>query len=386
MMRILSVLSIVALSLSLAAADDLKKLADKTEGKKGDNKPAPSRSVDENKPSSPFHKGGDNKPRPIDNRSGGNNPQPSNSPAPPSDNDPFRKKPRDQQPGGYGGGPYASQSEPRQSPNNSGMVLNNPQPLPLDSRPVLTNPQPVLNRPVPLSEGNLPALVSRTEGLDPRRWQRFVVAPPRSSGYEFYYEYRGGGFSFGYRYYCYTPEPYRVCYAPYWYYDPCPPFIPVYRIIYLPPPRVIYVEVPVYIVQPYYLERYADRPSQPVDDRQQLLSDIRHAWILRDPSLLEKYIRPNSYIAVYLEGKYAYSLPAEDFIAITRDAIRAVKTEQLSFYRTSKRGETQLVLRGEHRYIDEATGTLRVVYISYTFERVDGRWYLIEAGSSANRL
>jgi len=374
----LSMLSVVALSLSLAAADDLKKLADKTEGKRGDNKPAPSRSVDENKPSSPFQKGGDNKPRPLDNRNDGNKPQPSNNPAPPPDNDPFRKKPRD-----YNGGPYAQPPDSRQTPSNSGMVLNDPQPVPIEPRPVLNNPQPVLNRPVPLSEGNLPALVSRTEGLDPRRWQRFVIAPPRSSGYEFYYEVRGGNLSFGYRYYSYTPEPYRVCYAPYWYYDPCPPFIPVYRVIYLPPPRVIYVEVPVYVATPYYLER----PSQPaVDDRQQLLSDIRHAWILRDPSLLEKYIRPNSYIAVYLEGKYAYSLPAEDFIAITRDAIRAVKTEQLTFYRTSKRGETQLVLRGEHRYIDEATGTLRVVYISYTFERVGDRWYLIEAGSAANRL
>jgi len=377
-MRMLSMLSVVALSLSLAAADDLKKLADKTEGKRGDNKPAPSRSVDENKPSSPFQKGGDNKPRPLDNRNDGNKPQPSNNPAPPPDNDPFRKKPRD-----YNGGPYAQPPDSRQTPSNSGMVLNDPQPVPIEPRPVLNNPQPVLNRPVPLSEGNLPALVSRTEGLDPRRWQRFVIAPPRSSGYEFYYEVRGGNLSFGYRYYSYTPEPYRVCYAPYWYYDPCPPFIPVYRVIYLPPPRVIYVEVPVYVATPYYLER----PSQPaVDDRQQLLSDIRHAWILRDPSLLEKYIRPNSYIAVYLEGKYAYSLPAEDFIAITRDAIRAVKTEQLTFYRTSKRGETQLVLRGEHRYIDEATGTLRVVYISYTFERVGDRWYLIEAGSAANRL
>jgi hypothetical protein len=28
----------------------------------------------------------------------------------------------------------------------------------------------------------------------------------------------------------------------------------------------------------------------------------------------------------------------------------------------------------------------RLVYIQYTFEQVDGRWYLIEAGSSANRL
>ncbi len=385
-MRMLSILSVVALSLSLAAADDLKNLVGKTEGKKGDNKPAPSRSADENKPS-PLRKDEGNKPRPSEKWSGGNNPQPSNAPAPPpSDNDPFRKKPREQPPSSYSGNntnsPYAPQTDPRQVPGNSGLVLNNPQPVPIESRPVLNNSQPVLNRPVPLSEGNLPALVSRTEGLDPRRWQRFVVLSPRSVGYEFYYEYRGGGFHFGYRYYCYTPEPYRVCYAPYWYYDPCPPFIPVYRIVYLPPPRVIYVEVPVYIYTPYYLER----PSQPADERQQLLSDIRQAWVLRDASLLEKYIRPTGYIAIYLEGKYAYSLPAEDFIAITRDAIRAVKTEQLSFYRITKRGDTQLVVRGEHRYIDEATGTLRVVYISYTFERVGDRWYLIEAGSSAHRL
>jgi hypothetical protein len=368
-MRIIGVLSVVALSLSLVAADDLKNLVGKTEGKKGDNKPARSHSADEPR-SSPFRKDEGNKPRAVDNRESN---KPSNQPTS-SDNDPFRKKPREQ-PGNNGTSP---QPNPSHSPSQPGLVLTNPRALPIE-------PRPVLNRPVPLSEGNLPALVSRTEGLDPNRWQRFIL-PPRQTGYEFYYEYRAGGFGFGYRYYSYAPEPYRVCYAPYWYYDPCPPFIPVYRIIYLPPPRVIYVEVPVYIAVPYYLERYAERPSQPVDDRQQLLSDIRHAWILRDPSLLEKYIRPVSYIAIYLEGKYAYSLPAEDFIAITRDAIKAVKTEQLTLYRTSKRGETQLVVRGEHRYIDEVTGNLRLVYISYTFERVGDRWYLIEAGSSANRL
>jgi hypothetical protein len=378
-MRMLGVLSVVALSLSLAAADDLKNLVGKTEGKKGDNKPAPARSADNQPSSSPFRKDEGNKPRAVDNRESN---KPSNQPAP-SDNDPFRKKPREQS---SGNNSPSAPSNPHPSSSQSGLVLTDPRPLPIESRPVLTNPQPVLNRPVPLSEGNLPALVRRTEGLDAQRWQRFILLPSHSVGYEFYYEYRVGGLSFGYRYYCYTPEPYRVCYAPYWYYDPCPPFIPVYRVIYLPPPRVIYVEVPVYITAPYYLERYAERPSQPIDDRQQLLSDIRHAWILRDPSLLEKYIRPNSYIAIYLEGKYAYSLPAEDFIAITRDAIKAVKTEQLTFYRTSKRGETQLVVRGEHRYIDEATGNLRLVYISYTFERVGDRWYLIEAGSSANRL
>jgi len=120
--------------------------------------------------------------------------------------------------------------------------------------------------------------------------------------------------------------------------------------------------------------------------QQQLLSDLRAAWLLRDPSYITRYIRPESYIAIYLDGQYAYSLPAQDYIDMTRDAIRAVRTEQIRFYRITKRGEMQLVVRGEHQYIDDATGVRRLVYIQYTFEQVDGRWYLIEAGSSANRL
>ena len=39
--------------------------------------------------------------------------------------------------------------------------------------------------------------------------------------------------------------------------------------------------------------------------------------------------------------------------------------------------------RAEYRFFE---GVRRLVYIQYTFEQVDGRWYLIEAGSSANRL
>jgi hypothetical protein len=157
--------------------------------------------------------------------------------------------------------------------------------------------------------------------------------------------------------------------------------VTVYRVVYLPPrPHTILVEVPLYVETPYYLER------RPPDSQQQLLSDLRAAWMLRDPSYLTRYIRPESYIAIYLDGQYAYSLPAQDYIDMTRDAIRAVRTEQIRFYRIAKRGDTQLVVRGEHQYIDDATGVRRLVYIQYTLEQVDGRWYLIEAGSSANRL
>jgi hypothetical protein len=319
----------------------------------------------------------------------GNKPRPSDNSAPQGgqggaqDNDPFRKKPRS----GSGNAPQPQQDNSGRVPLEGQRVPLEARPVPFESRPVLTPPSApnrIDNRPVPLEGGDLPALVRRTEGLNPTRWRdRYVLVPidPSYTYSGFYVSYRFGNLRFGYQYYYIYPDPYRVVYAPYWYYDPCPPFVVVYRVVYLPPrPHTILVEVPLYVETPYYLER------RPPDSQQQLLSDLRAAWMLRDPSYLTRYIRPESYIAIYLDGQYAYSLPAQDYIDMTRDAIRAVRTEQIRFYRVAKRGDTQLVVRGEHQYIDDATGVRRLVYIQYTFEQVDGRWYLIEAGSSANRL
>ncbi|MDM7461252.1 MAG: hypothetical protein P3X24_006355 [bacterium] len=364
------------LSFTFGFADDgLGDLVRKTEGKRGGNKPAPSRPSDDHPTRSSDDKG--NKPRPAENQGG-------SAPSSGSDEDPFRKKPRSSSAGSNS--PQTARDSGR-VPLEGRRVPLEGRPVPFEARPVLTPPQPaqIQNRPVPLEQGNLPALVRQTEGLNAYRWRDRYVWNPIDPAYTysgFYVTYRLGNLRFGYQYYYIYPEPYRVVYAPYWYYDPCPPFVVVYRVVYLPPrfhPHTVLVEVPFYVETPYYLER------RPPDERQRLLSDLRAAWMLRDPTYLERYIRPNSYIAIYLDGQYAYSLPAQDYIEMTRDAIRAVKTEQLRFERTAMRGEHQLVVRGEHQYLDEATGVRRVVYITYTFERVDGRWYLIEAGSSATR-
>ena len=369
-----------ALVFSLSFADDgLGDLVRKTEGKKGGNKPAPSRESDNT--SSPSRSSDDkgNKPRPSDN----SNSAPQGGQGGAQDNDPFRKKPRS----GSGNAPQPQQDNSGRVPLEGRRVPLEARPVPFESRPELTPPSVpdrIENRPVPLEGANLPALVRRTEGLNPVRWRDRYVILPVEPGYShggFFVYYRFGNFRFEYGYYYIYPEPYRVVYAPYWYYDPCPPFVTVYRVVYLPPrPHTVLVEVPIVVETPYYLER------RPLDSQQQLLSDLRAAWMLRDPSYLTRYIRPESYIAIYLDGQYAYSLPAQDYIEMTRDAIRAVRTEQIRFYRIAKRGDTQLVVRGEHQYVDDATGVRRLVYIQYTFEQVDGRWYLIEAGSSANRL
>ncbi|CUU01971.1 hypothetical protein GBSOP10_101423 [Armatimonadetes bacterium GBS] len=349
-------LIVALLAWSLASADDLGGLVRKSEGR-GGNKPTPSQNSNDNRSNN----------APSNNNGGGSD-------------DLFRKKSRTQ----------PSQTSPSNAPQergrSDGMVLQNPKAVEINSKPLLTYPQPQ-NRPVPIDDrGYLPGLVRRTEGLDSRRWSndRFIIINPYPDYYgaETWIEYRIGNIRFSYRYYVIQPVPYRVCYTPYWYYDPCPPFIPVYRVVYLPPTRVVYVEVPVYVETPYYL----DRTPRNHDERQAILSDLRALWKLRDIQFIERYIRPNSHIAVYLEGKYAYSLPAEDYLEMTRDALRVIKTEEISFYRVTKRGENQLVVRGEHRYIDDATGMLKVVYVSYTFEYADGRWYLSEVGSSATRL
>jgi hypothetical protein len=150
-----------ALVFSLSFADDgLGDLVRKTEGKKGGNKPAPSRESDTN--SSPSRSSDDkgNKPRPSDNSA----PQGGQGGA--QDNDPFRKKPRS----GSGNAPQPQQDNSGRVPLEGRRVPLEARPVPFESRPVLTPPSApnrIDNRPVPLEGGDLPALVRRTEGLNP---------------------------------------------------------------------------------------------------------------------------------------------------------------------------------------------------------------------------
>ncbi|MFN3690417.1 MAG: hypothetical protein ACK4UU_05775, partial [Fimbriimonadales bacterium] len=276
-MRYLWLIGVLLFSFSLAD-DGLGGLVRKTEGKKGDNKPTPSRPADDK--SSPSRSSDDrgNKPRPSENRDQ-DGPQPPANP-PSNDENPFRKKPRSG--ASSSNTPQASRDthDSGRVPLEGRRVPLDPRSVPFESRPVLTPPQPaqVQNRPVPLEQGYLPALVRQTEGLNPHRWRDRYVLVPIDPGYAysgFYVDYRVGNFRFGYRYYSIYPEPYRVVYAPYWYYDPCPPFVVVYRVVYLPPrPHTVLVEVPIYVETPYYLER------RPPDERQRLLSDLRAAWML----------------------------------------------------------------------------------------------------------
>jgi hypothetical protein len=343
---------------------------------KEDNKPKNNSGKEDSKPKDNSGKKEDPPSRKVDE----SKPSPSRGDNPPSDsgsvNDLFRKKPQERDSGrqdnhsdrqsdsGQKKGdrsPFVT--DPRAEGYKGGKPGRNPEPFVTDPRARSYDN----NRPAPMASGNLPGLVSRTEGIHPWRWERFSYHSR---------DYRAPTFT--YTYYCFEPTPNRVCYTPYWYYDPCPPFIPAYRVIYVQRPMVIYVEIPVEVPTVYYLER----PQREPDAREVLLGDLRRAWIYRDSTLIEKYLRPNSYIAVYLDGQYAYSIPVQDYRDLTRDAVRSIKTDRITFDKMFKRGDSQWVVYGVQEYVDEMTGAERKVYLMYVFEREFDRWYLVEVGSS----
>ncbi|MDH7482642.1 MAG: hypothetical protein QHH26_11815 [Armatimonadota bacterium] len=187
---------------------------------------------------------------------------------------------------------------------------------------------------------------------------------------------------FFYPNYCYT---YRKDYcwpSIYFYYGTLPPYIFGPRIVFIPTfaNRHICVQIPIAINwnDDYYLcDTYGRRLRE-------ALNRIQRAWERGDEYLIRDYLRFNSRIAVYLNGKYAYSIDAEDYYDMTRDAMRNIRTRSFIFDRIHKRSSDCVVAFGTHIYVDEDSGFVKTVYVSYTLERFGSDWYITEVGCSTS--
>jgi hypothetical protein len=186
---------------------------------------------------------------------------------------------------------------------------------------------------------------------------------------------------FRYRYYSYDYRP-RDCYPSMYcyYYDYYPPYIAYDRVVVVArigSPR-IYVEIPVFVYQKdvdYYLRDPADKQLWAT------VRDIQRGWERSDPELVMDHVRRNSTIEVFLKGEYTYSVEWLDYYDMTRDVMSAIKTRTFDFDRVTRRDGNLYVAHGMHTYSDES-GLLKTVYISYTFERYGGEWYITAVGSS----
>jgi len=208
---------------------------------------------------------------------------------------------------------------------------------------------------------------------------------PRFFNGRYYYDgvqfISGFGCSYGHWAFVYYPE---FCVPSVYYHYGLFPFVPYTRVIFVDRPIYVVIEKPIVIQRRYTESDYylAARASDPLDIA---LSDIRSAWIRNDADLLLKHVKRDSQIDVMLEGDYAYTVPAEDYMDMTRDAITGTETTGFEYDAIRSRGNDRVIAYATHTYIG-SSGSVRRVYVSYLLERNGSRYYIVEVGSSSNSL
>ncbi|MBI3911194.1 MAG: hypothetical protein HY320_09710 [Armatimonadetes bacterium] len=123
-------------------------------------------------------------------------------------------------------------------------------------------------------------------------------------------------------------------------------------------------------------------PAMSADTLPAALDDIRRSWLNGDFEHFKTRVRSDGKVRIYPAGKYAYSIAAEDFLQVAREAMVKIDTIGFEFDAPQQTEGARVLVTGKHIFID-AEKQKQEVYISYALERgKDGRWRITGAGSS----
>jgi hypothetical protein len=111
------------------------------------------------------------------------------------------------------------------------------------------------------------------------------------------------------------------------------------------------------------------------------LDDLRTAWLNGDLERLRARIPAGGEVRIFAEGRPRATLTADQFATMVREAMARFDTLAFELDRPRAEGGGRASVTGRHSFADE-TGKRREVYVSYLLERRDGRWRIVEAGSS----
>lgn len=118
------------------------------------------------------------------------------------------------------------------------------------------------------------------------------------------------------------------------------------------------------------------------------LKDIRQAWLNGDFSRLKDRIAGAAGIRIFPQGKYAYTMSADEFTRITRDAMKMIETTAFDLDPPATSGSDRAFVTGRHTYRasppDRSEPRAATVFVSYTLQLKDGMWRIVEAGSSTD--
>jgi len=215
------------------------------------------------------------------------------------------------------------------------------------------------------------------------------------------------------------------CLSPYYlYWGLTAPFL-MNDFVYQTPPNVIYVPVPVYTdggnyhgwkqedIDGYYLNKKAPADPNPKEKTKEgekepekekaeglegvaavaianspvadVARAIQKAWVEQDVQSLADVVDKQKRVAIYLRGKYQYSLPPQDYLDLTRDALQSTKTQRFEIDTPQKKEKGVYLLTGKHTY-KGADGENHVVYVSYVVERFNGKYIVTQVGTAPERI
>jgi hypothetical protein len=92
-------------------------------------------------------------------------------------------------------------------------------------------------------------------------------------------------------------------------------------------------------------------------------------------------VDPNTSIAIYQNGHYQYSMPANDYIDIARDAIKSMNTVKFSLTYLHQRGPGVFSVSGKQTYNDQ-NGRLQTTWVSFVLQDISGQWTLTQVGNA----
>lgn len=163
-------------------------------------------------------------------------------------------------------------------------------------------------------------------------------------------------------------------YSPF--YDYGLPYVYAPSVVYQTVPAYTYTEVPAYA----YGNGYYMSPGQysGLDDA---IGDIRSAWTSGRADLLLSHIDSGMDVAVYLDGKYSYSVKGTDYGNMVRDAVGHIRTTSFTITNVEQRSDGAYQVLARHEFYD-ANNNIKTADVSFTLAQRGGRWVIVAVGSS----
>ncbi|MCW3099539.1 MAG: hypothetical protein JWL77_5157 [Chthonomonadaceae bacterium] len=159
------------------------------------------------------------------------------------------------------------------------------------------------------------------------------------------------------------------------------------------PPAVDFIDVPVYSGGRY--TGFEDANDQNLFDDPNLdqeepglrnaIDCLTEAFQGGNIDCLVTLVDPNTSIAIYQNGHYQYSLPANDYIDLARDAVQSMHTVDFRLNDLHQRAPNVFSVAGRQTYQDQ-NGQTRTTWVSFVLQDIGGHWTLTQVGTAPERI